>query len=95
MTKWIPAFVLPDIFVQKPIEGGMAALANFDDVGVQQIFIDIPVLAQFVQKDLSTDLNKKEGDRRPPSRFVDGWVKPGHDDKRITNTPSLSRTYRI
>ena len=50
MTKWIPTFVLPDIFISDSVEGGMAAVANCDDPRVQQILADIPVLAQFVQK---------------------------------------------
>jgi hypothetical protein len=50
MTKWIPAFVLPDIFLNAPIEGGVAAVANCKDPRVQQILSDIPVLASFVTR---------------------------------------------
>lgn len=42
--------MLPDIYMQQPVEGGMAAVANCGDARVQQILADVPVLAQFVQK---------------------------------------------
>ena len=50
MIKWIPAFVLPDIYLKEPVEGGIAAVANCADPRVQQILADIPVLAEFVTR---------------------------------------------
>ena len=48
--SWVPAFVLPNIQLQKPIDGEMAAIANCQDTRVQQILTQIPVLAEFVRR---------------------------------------------
>ncbi len=37
----------------------------------------------------------EKGGQWPPFVVVDGRDKPGHDDQKLTNTPSCFRTYRI
>jgi len=48
--KWVPVFVLPNIFVNEPIGENTAAIANCNDSRVQQILADIPVLAEFTNR---------------------------------------------
>jgi hypothetical protein len=48
--SWVPAFVLPNIQLQKPIDGDMGAIASCQDPRVQQILTQIPVLAEFVKR---------------------------------------------
>ena len=50
MPKWLPGFVLPNVYLKEPVDGEMAAIANCSDSRIQQILSDIPVLAQFVER---------------------------------------------
>ena len=50
MPKWLPVFVLPNVYLKEPVDGEMAAIANCSDLRIQQILSGIPVLAQFVER---------------------------------------------
>jgi hypothetical protein len=46
MSKWLPVFMLPNIYLKESIDSEMAA----NDARLHQILSDIPVLAEFVQR---------------------------------------------
>lgn len=65
MPKWLPVFVLPNIYLKEPVDGPMAAIANCSDPRVQQILSDIPILAEFVQR-----FSRPCGGRVNPSMLI-------------------------
>jgi hypothetical protein len=50
MPGWLPVFMLPNIYLNEPVDSEMAAIANCSDPRVQKILSDAPVLAQFVER---------------------------------------------